>query len=163
MLEKISRSLSGAYDFFALPYELDDFLTYDGCEVECSSVVVGLCNEYLGKEKYVASSDQEKCCVAKVDEFDDSVLWCFSAGHLNTPFLVFDDSGLFFALVDYDFPLQVFGFKEEWEGGKEFGVCRDWAKSEWEIVKDRFSADDVTANILSNEYRFIIEKMGWGK
>ncbi len=109
---KADLKLSSDSDFYylAIPYELDDKI-YCG-ESLLYNEIVNLINKKLLGLKYLASTDRDKCCVVELNKFSLDIFWAIASGHLNTPFVIFNESKQCFFMLHYDLPIQIVGFKK---------------------------------------------------
>jgi len=151
----IKPRLNKEFDYFAIPYELDDEVMFEGSRLADS--IVKLINENLGEEVYFASTDNDKCCVIKMNKFSEAIFWNAASGHLNTPFIVFDKSKLFFVLLDYDLPIQMVGFKKGLLSSDVIQKWKTFFQQEWSEVQQKYKSYTALSSIVTNYYQFAIK------
>lgn len=149
--------LNQDYSFFAIPHELDDLFFLDSIDGDCLSTVLALANKYLTGPKYIASTDPKKCCVVATQELNEDVVWSLFSGHLNTPFLIFDINRLVFILIDFDLPLQIFGFKSNRISIDEIDFWREYVRKNWQSVVAQYSHYVMLNSIIRKYYSFIFD------
>lgn len=101
--------LNQNYRYFAFPYELDDEIFRDAYP---GHFIANTLNVYMkSRPIYLASTDNDKCCVVECLQLNDDLISILHSPHMNTPFLIFNQDADIFALIDYDLPLQIIGYK----------------------------------------------------
>ncbi len=145
--------LNRDYDYFAIPYELDDDVHFH--ERKLTDRIIDLINANLPNEKFFASTDQNKCCVVRTAMFNEEMLWAAASGHLNTPFVIFDEKKDFFMLLDYDLPIQVIGYKEGCLPFKEVENWKNFLSQEWPTVLKKYKNYQNLQNLVERYYPFI--------
>lgn len=104
--------LNQDYLFLTIPYELDDEIFSGNEDLNASVLISNVFNKYMnGKPLYLASTDHDLCCVVKAKYLNESIIFSLTSPHMNTPFLIFNEDAEIFALIDYDLPLQIIGYK----------------------------------------------------
>lgn len=145
--------LKNNYNFFAVPYELDDDISFN--DQKLIEAVVDLVNSQLESEIYYASTDRDKCCVVKSTKFSEKIIWSISSGHLNTPFIVFDKSKDFFLLYDYDLPVQLVGYKNGVLRDEDVSLWKDFFYREWPSVLKKYTSYCNLLPLMKKYYNFI--------
>lgn len=112
-IEDVKPYLNQNYLFLTFPYELDDKIFPENADLNADILIANTLNPFMkGKPIYLASTDNDKCCVLECNELTDIIIWVPNASnHINTPFLIFNEDAEIFALIDYDLPLQIIGYK----------------------------------------------------
>jgi hypothetical protein len=146
-------NLKRSYNFFAIPYELDDDILFNGRRL--IEVIIDLVNSQLKSEIYCASTDRDKCCVVKSRRFSERMIWSISSGHLNTPFIVFDKRKDFFLLFDYDLPVQLVGYKSGVLSEEDVGMWKEFFFREWPNVQKRYAKYSNLSSLMKKYYNFI--------
>lgn len=102
--------LNHHYNYLTIPYELGEEM---GNNQIPDMVICDLLNQHLkSKPTYLASSNPEECCVISFNcSLNDDLICIPYSSHINTPFLIFNENADIFALIDYDLPLQIIGYK----------------------------------------------------
>lgn len=145
--------LSDDYHYLAFPYELDDEIRIESHTL--ADEIVSLINRMLDSPKYLASTDPEKCCVVRLKDFSLDIFWAISSGHLNTPFVVFDEYKNFYIILDYDLPVQVVGYRAE-ALDQEF--VRKWTiyfQHHWPVVEQKYRHYSGLKGIIDEQYSFV--------
>ncbi|MFA6902608.1 MAG: hypothetical protein WC236_05960 [Gallionellaceae bacterium] len=146
-------NLNRDYDYFAIPYELDDEVYFNECKlIDC---IINLINENLHDEKFFASTDNDKCCVIRTAIFNKEILWAASSGHLNTPFVIFDEKYDCFVLLDYDLPIQIIGYKKGYLAFKEVAQWKNYFRKEWTAVLRKYKKYQNLQSLVDRYYSFI--------
>lgn len=109
----ISPHLSREYHYLTIPYELSDGIFPDNEDYDVCTLLSPELNRLLvSKPIYLASTDNDKCCVVECPKLSTELIYVLGCGyHINTPFLIFNQDADIFALIDYDLPLQIIGYK----------------------------------------------------
>lgn len=104
--------LKQGYHYLTFPYELDDEVFPEDETFNIGILISTTLNLYMAnKPIYIVSTDVEKCCVIESYLLNEDILHIPSFSHMNTPFLIFNEQADIFALIDYDLPLQIIGYK----------------------------------------------------
>ncbi len=74
---------------------------------------------------------------------------------MNTPFIIFDSKKEVFALIDYDLPLQIIGYKNSILDSEEY-VKNKVGHSGWKTVFERYAHYTNMPHIFSEYYRFLL-------
>lgn len=146
-------NLNRDYDYFAIPYELDDDVYFKECKlIDC---IINLINTNLHNEKFFASTDDDKCCVVRTAKFNEEILWAAASGHLNTPFVIYDEHKDLFMLLDYDLPIQIIGYKKGCLPLKEVEQWKNFFHKEWPIVLRKYKNYQNLQSLVERYYSFI--------
>lgn len=146
-------NLNRDYDYFAIPYELDDDVHFK--ERKLIDCITNLINTNLHNEKFFASTDDDKCCVVRTAIFDEEILWAAASGHLNTPFVIFDERKNFFMLLDYDLPIQIIGYEKGCLPLEEVEKWKDFFHKEWPMVLRKYKNYQNLPSLVKRYYSFI--------
>jgi hypothetical protein len=146
-------NLNRDYDYFAIPYELDDDVYFK--ERKLKDCIINLINTNLHNEKFFAATDDDKCCVVRTAIFNEEILWAAASGHLNTPFVIFDEKKDFFMLLDYDLPIQIIGYKKGYLPLKEVEQWKNFFHKEWPIVLRKYKNYQNLQSLVERYYSFI--------
>lgn len=145
--------LNRSYNFFAIPYELDDDVAFNG-RVLIESII-DLVNSHMKSDVYCASTDRDKCCVVRCRRLSEEIIWSISSGHLNTPFIVFDKQKDFFLLYDYDLPVQIVGYKDGVMDEVEVDAWKEFFVEEWPNVLKKYASYTALPSLMKEYYDFI--------
>ncbi len=146
-------SLNRNYDYFAIPYELDDDVHFE--EHRLIDRIINLINTHLHNMKFFASTDYDKCCVVRTAAFNEEILWAAASGHLNTPFVIFDEQKDFFVLLDYDLPIQIIGYQKGCLPLKEVEKWKSFFHKEWPKVLRKYKNYENLQSLVERYYSFI--------
>lgn len=156
----IKPVLSKTFDYFALPYELDDEMLLEGRQGgSCIDAVVEMVSEYLRKP-YIASTDANSCCVVRANTLNADVIWSLFSGHLNTPFIVFDEARLTLVLIDFDLPFQIVGYRGNSAAKDEAPLWRRHFAETWSGVVRKYRHYENLPEIVRSYYGFILKQDG---
>lgn len=148
--------LNTDYNYFCIPYELDEEIEGES-SLLAEKVISDLINENLLGKFYIASTDAELGCFGECNYIDEKIIWNFSSPHLNTPFLIFDDNKEFFALIDYDLPLQIIGYRKNIIDNNHY-IENRVGQSGWNNIFDRYDHYNKLSYIFKNYYEFLLPK-----
>lgn len=147
-------TLNQNFSYFTLPYELGDDLENG---LEAGDICMRISEDNLKGDIYIASTDRDKCCFIKCPTIDEGVIYQLGLTHINTPFIIFDDTYSFFLLVDFDLPLQIIGYKNNIVDSKYY--IRDNVGIEgWYTVFNRYGSYKNMPAFLKNYYYFLLPK-----
>lgn len=156
----IKPVLSKKFDYFALPYELDDqVLLEDRRDRSCIDVVIEMVGEYF-REPYIASTDASSCCVVRANTLNADVIWSLFSGHLNTPFIVFDEARLTLVLIDFDLPFQIVGCRGNSAARNAAPLWRKRFVETWPDVVKKYRHYENLPDIVRSYYGFILKQDG---
>ncbi len=148
--------LNTIYKYYCIPYELDDVITE---KLKASNVILELLNDNLNHEIFLASTDNDKCCfVSCGDTFTENIMFTPCRTHTNTPFIVFDVYSRCFALIDYDLPLQIIGFRDVLIDSNSY-LTNCYISEGWYTVFQRYSSYSNMPNLFKRYYYFLLPKM----
>lgn len=155
-VEAMKPRLTTDYQYFCLPYEL-------GEEIEKGLVpeiiLSQLINENLAGAIYIASTDANFGCFGQISYLNADIIWNFASLHLNTPFLIFDRQKDVFALIDYDLPIQVIGYKNHIIDSGNY-IKNNVGQSGWRTVINRHASYTNMRHIFDEYYRFLLPEEG---
>ncbi len=135
----------------ALPFEPDDFF---GESTDIYKVLADLARANLIGDIYIALINPRECCVVKAQHISVDILYLLYSGHLNTPFLIFDNRRQFFILMDFDLPLQVIGYTNDFmNAGYDIESIINQG---WQTVWQRYSNYINMLSIFAEYYHFIV-------
>lgn len=104
--------LNKDYYYLTFPYELDDEVFPEDETFNITILIATVLNSYMvNKPIYIVSTDIDKCCVIEAKYLNENIIFALTSPHMNTPFLIFNEDAEIFALIDYDLPLQIIGYK----------------------------------------------------
>lgn len=156
----IKPVLSRTFDYFALPYELDDQLLLEARKgSSCIDAVVEIIGEYF-REPYIASTDADSCCVVRAKSLNADVIWSLFSGHLNTPFIVFDETRLTLVLIDFDLPIQIIGYRGNSVARDKAPLWRKHFSETWPDVVKKYRHYENLPDIVRSYYDFILKQDG---
>lgn len=156
----IKPVLSKKFDYFALPYELDDQVLLEGRRGgSCIDVVIEMVREYF-KKPYIASTDANSCCVVQAKNLNADVIWSLFSGHLNTPFIVFDEARLTLVLIDFDLPFQIVGYRGNSAAKNAALLWRKHFVETWPDVVRKYRHYENLPDIVRSYYGFILKQDG---
>ncbi|MDX5328354.1 MAG: hypothetical protein LPK06_06115 [Marinobacter sp.] len=156
----IKPVLSKKFDYFALPYELDDQVLLEGRRGgSCIDVVIEMVREYF-KKPYIASTDANSCCVVQAKNLNADVIWSLFSGHLNTPFIVFDEARLTLVLIDFDLPFQIVGYRGNSAAKSAALLWRKHFVETWPDVVRKYRHYENLPDIVRSYYGFILKQDG---
>ncbi|MBK3393092.1 MULTISPECIES: hypothetical protein [Psychrobacter] len=98
------------FNYFTLPYELGDELDNG---LDAGDICMKIIEENLKGDILIASTDRDKCCFIQCSTVNESVIYQLGQIHINTPFIIFDNTQDLFLLIDFDLPLQIIGYKHD--------------------------------------------------
>lgn len=154
--DDIKPRLNLDYEYVIIPYELDDKIVFEGKELV--DHFVNIVNSNLSSEKkYIVSTDSDKCCAFEFSCFNSNIIWNLSVPHLNTNFIVFDDKKHFFALIDYDLPLQIIGFKKDKVPDFDHNKWINYFCEQWEDVQKKYRIYINLLPIIEEYYPFVFD------
>lgn len=150
--DAIKPKLSKDYDYLCIPYELGEKMER---ELDPETIISQLINDNLDDPIFIASTDANFGCFGKCSYINEDIIWSFFSSHLNTPFIIFDSKKEVFALIDYDLPLQIIGYK------KNIIDSRNYIKDEigqigWSTVFDRYSNYINMPHIFHKYYKSLL-------
>jgi hypothetical protein len=150
--------LSPEYSYLAFPFELDDDIEYEGSFLfhEMERII----NLKISGIKHLASSDRDKCCVAKFETFALEILFTLAAGHLNTPFVLLDETKDVFFLLDLDFPIQIVGYRNGAFSDTEVTQWNGYLKSSWTVMRNTYIHYKNLIPIADKYYPFLRDIVG---
>lgn len=76
---------------------------------------------------------------------------------MNTPFVIFDSKKEVFALIDYDLPLQIIGYKNNILDSENY-IENKVGYDGWSTVFNRYAHYTNMPYILDNYYKFLLPK-----
>ncbi|SUD90620.1 hypothetical protein [Psychrobacter phenylpyruvicus] len=165
LIEKGSKGITGAsamkprltqdYHYFCIPYELDDEVEGG---IETDVIIKDLINTNLEAPIFIASTDPRLGCFGECSHIDEDLIWNFSSPHLNTPFIIFDNKKEVFALIDYDLPLQIIGYKNSISDTNNY-IKNKVGQSGWNNVFERYSHYTNMPYIFKEYYGFLLPKL----
>ncbi len=150
--EAMKPRLNHSYHYFCIPYELGEKIEN---ELIPETIISQLINDNLDNPIFIASTDASFGCFSECLYINEEIIWNFVASHLNTPFLIFDDKKEVFALIDYDLPLQIIGYKDSILDNKKF-IENRVGNSGWDTVFDRYSHYTNLPHIFDEYYDFLL-------
>lgn len=110
----ISPHLNPNYHYLTIPYELSENLFSENLDFDACALLTKELNRLLiNRPIYVASTDNDLCFMIECTYLTTQLIYyshCHGY-HINTPFLIFNEDAEIFALIDYDLPLQIIGYK----------------------------------------------------
>ncbi|ATR79854.1 hypothetical protein [Moraxella osloensis] len=134
--DDIKPILNSDFHYFMIPYELDDEIIDD---LSASEIILSLISENLHNKIYLASTDSDKCCFIECNNLDEDILYNLYNTHINTPFIVFDEDANFFALIDFDLPIQIIAFKKNIIDSYNF-ISNNIGQKGWDDLYQRYSS-----------------------
>jgi hypothetical protein len=156
----IKPVLSKEFDYFVLPYELDDQMLLEGRRgSSCIDAVVEMVSEYFRKP-YIASTDANSCCVVRANTLNADVIWSLFSGHLNTPFIVFDEVKQTLVLIDFDLPFQIVGYRGNSAVKDMAPLWRKHFAETWSDVVKKYRHYENLPDIVRSYYGFILKQDG---
>lgn len=151
-IEAMKPRLTEEYHYFCIPYELGEE-TEDGLEPE--TIISNLINDNLKNSIFMASTNPELCCFGECEYLDEEIIWGFSSQHINTPFLIFNDEKEVFALIDYDLPLQIIGYKKTITDNNGY-IENNTGKMGWENIFKKYNRYPNMPHIFKEYYKFLL-------
>ena len=148
----IKPVLNLEFQYFILPYELDDEII-DG--ITADEIIISLISENLQHNIYLASTDSDKCCFIECKKLNEDILYNLYSTHINTPFIVFGEDTNFFALVDFDLPIQVIAYKKNIIDNDNF-ITNKIGQTGWNNLYERYSSYVNLPNIFDKYYQFLL-------
>lgn len=143
------------FEYFILPYELDDYIDSD---LTTDEVIIKLISENLKNNIYIASTDKDKCCFIECRlPITEDIIYNLYRSHINTPFIIFDTDEKFFVLIDFDLPIQIIGYKDSVIDGNNF-ISNQMGQSGWSDLFSRYRSYVNLKNIFINYYEPLIKK-----
>ena len=143
------------FDYFILPYELGDDLDNG---LEAGDICMKIIEENLKGDIFIASTDSDKCCFIKCPTINEDVIYHLGQIHINTPFIIFDNTQNFFLLVDYDLPLQIIGYKYNIVDNHNY--VRDNIGAEgWQTIFERYGSYLNMTMFFKQYYFFLLPEM----
>lgn len=137
--------IDNAFKYFAFPYELDD----DNFPV---MELNGLINQYIEGKKYFASTNKEQACVIEHERFSDDLFWICASGHLNTPFVVFNEKCECFVILDYDLPIQIVCYKDGLFSQEYIDKWNKYLFNHWPKVRSMYTSYTNLQNLIDRYY-----------
>lgn len=150
----VKPRLSQEYNFFSLAYELDDEVNN---ALLVDNIIINLINDNLHNDVLLCSTDPDKCCVIQSHSVTKDIINTLVSPHLNTPFIIFNESSDFFVLIDFDLPLQIIGYKNEIIDKNNY-VDNKVGEDGWNNVFQRYASYTNIPNILKEYYSFLLPK-----
>ena len=87
--DDIKPHLNRDYHYLTLPYELGEEVFPDLC---AGHFIVNALNPHMsGRSIFIASTDNDICCVVSCKKLSDDLVAILSTPHINTPFLIFNE------------------------------------------------------------------------
>ena len=152
--DAIKPKLSNDYNYFCIPYELGETI---GEELVPETIISQLINNNLDEPIFIASTDANFGCFGKCPYINEDIIWSFFSSHLNTPFIIFDSKKDVFALIDYDLPLQIIGYKNNILDSENY-IKNKVGYDGWITVFNRYAHYTNMPYILDNYYKFLLPK-----
>ena len=147
----VKPTLNQDFDYFTLPYELGDDLDNG---LEAGDICIKIIEENLRGDVFIASTDSDKCCFIKCPTVNEDVIYHLGQIHINTPFIIFDNTQNFFLLIDFDLPLQIIGYKRDIVDSHNY--VRDNIGAEgWQTIFKRYGSY-VNMPIFFREYYYFL-------
>lgn len=151
----VKPKLNQDFDYFILPYELGDDLDNG---LEAGDICMKIIEENLKGDIFIASTDSDKCCFIKCPTINEGVIYHLGQIHINTPFIIFDNTQNFFLLVDYDLPLQIIGYKYNIVDNHNY--VRDNIGAEgWQTIFERYGSYVNMPMFFKQYYYFLLPEM----
>lgn len=151
----VKPKLNQDFDYFILPYELGDDLDNG---LEAGDICMKIIEENLKGDIFIASTDSDKCCFIKCPTINEDVIYHLGQIHINTPFIIFDNTQNFFLLVDYDLPLQIIGYKYNIVDNHNY--VRDNIGAEgWQTIFERYGSYVNMPMFFKQYYYFLLPEM----
>lgn len=151
-IDAMKPRLTHNYHYFCIPYELGEKVEDD---LVPETIISQLINDNLEGTIFIASTDASFGCFAECIYTNEEIVWNFSSSHLNTPFLIFDDKKEVFALIDYDLPLQIIGYKTHILDSKDY-IKSKVGRNGWSTVFDRYSHYTNMPHLFNEYYKFLL-------
>ncbi|MBE0442958.1 hypothetical protein EI164_12985 [Psychrobacter sp. FME13] len=142
------------YHYYCIPYELGEEIQ-DGLEPE--TIISKLINDNLRNPFFIASTNPKLCCFGECSYINDDVIWGFSSQHIDVPFLIFDDKKEIFALIDYDLPLQIIGYKKNIIDNNDY-IKNKVGQTGWNNIFNKYSRYSNMPYIFKEYYKFLLPK-----
>lgn len=152
--EAIKPRLSKDYNYLCIPYELGEKMER---ELKPETIISQLINDNLNEPIFIASTDANFGCFAKCSYINEDIIWSFFSSHLNTPFIIFDSKKEVFALIDYDLPLQIIGYKNNILDSENH-IKNKVGYDGWSTVFNRYAHYPNMPHIFEEYYRFLLPK-----
>ena len=152
--DAMKPKLAKGYNYFCIPYELGEKI--DG-DLEPETIISRLINDNLDEPMFIASTDANFGCFGKCSYINEDIIWSFFSSHLNTPFIVFDSKKEVFALIDYDLPLQIIGYKNSIIDSEEY-IKNKVGYNGWSTVFKRYAHYTNMPHMFNKYYRFLLPK-----
>lgn len=150
--DAIKPRLVESYQYFCIPYELGEKIER---ELVPETIISQFINDNLDDSIFIASTDASFGCFSKCCYINEEIIWNFASSHLNTPFLIFDDKKEVFALIDYDLPLQIIGYKNNILDSGNY-IDDGILQTGWNTVFDRYSNYMNMPHIFREYYKFLL-------
>lgn len=148
--------LNRDYHYLTFPYELDDEILPENNEVTATVLISKTLNSFIqGQYIYIASTDSDKCCVIECYQLNDEIIHIPTTPHMNTPFLIFTEKADIFALIDYDLPLQIIGYKPHLKVEIPY---YDEIQQGFDTVLERYRSYTNMPNLFRTYYDFLLPK-----
>lgn len=149
--QDIKPRLNPSYNYFAIPYELDDMVYQD---LDALTIICDVLNPLMvGEPIVIASTDSDKCCVVKCDDLNEDSI--YSVYNLNTPFIICSSQVSVFALIDFDLPLQIIGYAQ----GVVLNIKNEaLIQQGFDTVFKRYASYTNMRNLLKTYYDFLLPK-----
>lgn len=145
--------LNRNYNYLTFPYELGDEIFPD---IYPGHFIANTLNSFMqGKPIYLASTDNDKCCVVECSKLNDDLINILHSPHMNTPFLIFTEKADIFALIDYDLPLQIIGYKPHLKVEIPY---YDEIQQGFDTVLERYRSYTNMPNLFRTYYDFLLPK-----
>ena len=151
----VKPTLNQDFNYFTLPYELGDDLDNG---LEAGDICMKIIEENLEGNIFVASTDRDKCCFIKCPTVNEDVIYHLGQIHINTPFIIFDNTQNFFLLIDFDLPLQIVGYKRDIVDSHNY--VRDNIGAEgWQTIFERYGSYVSMPMFFKEYYYFLLPEM----
>lgn len=144
--------LSKDFNYFCIPYELGEKMEGD---LEPETVITQLINDNLHEPIFMASADASFGCFGECPYINEDIIWSFFASHLNTPFIIFDGKNEVFALIDYDLPLQIVGYKNIILDSEGY-IKNKVGHNGWNTVFKRYAHYTNMPHMFDQYYKFLL-------
>lgn len=151
-IDAMKPRLTHSYHYFCIPYELGEEIE-EGLVPE--TIISQLINDNLKSAIFIASTDASFGCFGECFHTNEETIWNFSSSHLNTPFLIFDNEKKVFALIDYDLPLQIIGYKTHVLDSKDY-IKSEVGRNGWDTVFERYSHYTNMPHLFNEYYKFLL-------
>lgn len=152
--DAIKPKLSNDYNYFCIPYELGEKIE-GGLEPE--TIISQLINNNLSEPIFIASTDASFGCFGECSYINEDIIWNFSSPHLNTPFIIFDGKKEVFAIIDYDLPLQIIGYRNDILDSEKY-IKNAVGNSGWNTVFKRYAHYTNMPHMFDKYYKFLLPK-----